>query len=141
MIAFLSRFWLDAQNTDLKEELEQKQAVLSASVSFERNFRNTQKRLEIFSKLIKEEGRVSDVLNTATSYLPTDPFLTAFTVNSSGVTILGTTPNEQSIQQYIINLQVSGKFDEVGLVSLKSNAKDPSLIDFEIVAKEADNNK
>jgi hypothetical protein len=138
MIAFLSRFWLDAQNTDLKEEIEQKQAVLTASVSFEKNFKDTQKRLEIFSELSKEEGKVTEVLSTATSYLPLseDLFLSSFTVNSTGIIIEGTSPNEQSIHQYIVNLVSSDKFNEIGLVSLKSNAKDPSLIDFEITAKE-----
>src|SRR3989304_5055627 len=51
MIAFLSRFWLDAQNTDLTEELQQKQAVLSASKAFDAEFKDTQKRLKVFTDL------------------------------------------------------------------------------------------
>lgn len=136
MFAFLSRFWLDAQNTDLKEELEQKKAVLSASINFEKNFKDAQKRLEIFSSLAKEGAKSSEMLNTITSYLPPEIFLTSLTINLESLTIEGTSPNEQSIQQYIVNLSSSQKFQEVSLVSFKSNAKDPGLIDFKIDLKE-----
>ena len=32
MIAFLSRFWLDAQNTDLSEEIEQKKEEIEIDI-------------------------------------------------------------------------------------------------------------
>ena len=44
MVAFLSRFWLDAQNTDITEEMTQKQAVLAASLDFERKFKETKEK-------------------------------------------------------------------------------------------------
>ncbi len=67
MIAFLSRFWLDAQHTDLNEEIQQKQAVIEATQNFESEFKDTQKRLSIFSKLATNDSPISNNLKAETS--------------------------------------------------------------------------
>lgn len=36
VVAFLSRFWLDARITDLNDELKQKQAVITSLATFEK---------------------------------------------------------------------------------------------------------
>lgn len=132
MIAFLSRFWLDAQNTDLNDEIEEKTAVLTTSKNFEKEFRSTQKKLKIFSELTKENAKYAEILNTTVSYLPSDLFLTAVTFKEGVAEIEGYTPNEISIQQLIVNLTSSGKFTEVGLLELSNDPKDSTLLIFKL---------
>jgi hypothetical protein len=81
MVAFLSRFWLDAQNTDLTEELDRKQAVLASSLNFEKEFKDTQKRLEIYSDLTSYKLPKATIASTISQLLPPDIFLTS-TINS-----------------------------------------------------------
>ena len=52
MVAFLSRFWLDAQNTDLDEEITQKQALIAASLGFEKRFKQTQSVVPVLMPLL-----------------------------------------------------------------------------------------
>lgn len=132
MIAFLSRFWLDAQNTDLNDDIKEKAAVLTASKNFEREFENTQKRLEIFSELTKNEGVYADILKTVVSYLPTDLFLTTVIFEEGSLQIEGSTPNEMSIQQLIVNLSSTGKFSDIGLVELSTDPKNPIFLNFKL---------
>ncbi len=132
MGAFLSRFWLDAQNSDLDDELQQKQALLTASLSFEKEFKNTQKRLKIFSDLTANEGVVTDSLQTVTKFLPQDLFLTSVRFFENSLEIQGTSPSEISIQQLIVNLLSTDKFGDISLNEIKTNAIDPNILDFTI---------
>lgn len=135
MVAFLSRFWLDAQNTDLNDDIEQKTYVLEASRDFEREFENTQTKLKIFSELTQNQGVYAKALNETVSYLPSDLFLTAVILNEDNLDIEGSTPNEVSIQQLMVNLSSSTKFSDVGLVELASSPRDPYLLNFKLSAK------
>lgn len=135
MIAFLSRFWLDAQNTDLSEEIQQKQAVLLASQDSEKEFKDAQKRLKVFTELTKDETVVSRSLNTIRSYLPDDIILDTISFSKDAVHIEGLSPNERAVQQLIINLDSTENFEDVSLIELKSDQNNTSLMKFNIEAK------
>lgn len=135
MIAFLSRFWLDAQNTDLTEELQQKQAVLSASQDFDAEFKDTQKRLKVFTDLTANQDIVSKSLNTLKSYMPDDVFLSLISFSKDTLDFEGLSPNERSVQQLIVNLDSTDIFENVVLIELKSDQNNSSLLKFTIQAK------
>ena len=132
MIAFLSRFWLDAQNTDLSEEIQQKQSVLAASQNFEKEFKDTQGKLSIYSEIAKGRGVFSNPLQTITSYLPQDLYLTSVRISDNTVEIEGTSPNERSIQQLSVNLNASEIFTEIEIVEIVTSGADPSLLNFKL---------
>jgi Tfp pilus assembly protein PilN len=132
MIAFLSRFWLDAQNTDLNDDIKHKTAVLAASKDFEKEFKNIQDRLYIFSDLTKNQGIYADILGTVVSYLPQDLFLTTLIFKEGSLQIEGSTANEKSIQQLMVNLSSTEKFSELNLTELATNPKDSVLLDFKL---------
>lgn len=132
MIAFLSRFWLDAQNTDLNEKIKHRTDVLTASKDFEKEFKGIQNKLNIFSELTKNEGVYNEALDTLVSYLPPDLYLTATNFQGYSLQIEGSTSNEVSIQQLIVNLTSSEKFSDIGLVDLSTNPRDPYLLNFKL---------
>jgi Tfp pilus assembly protein PilN len=136
MTAFLSRFWLDAQNTDLTEELEQKQAVLAASNEFDKEFKDTQKRLAAYSELTEKQQFVTNSLGALGSYLPDDIFLTIISYSENTQLIEGLSPSERSIQQFIVNLESTGIFEGVTLTELKSDQNNSALLKFSINAAE-----
>lgn len=133
MAAFLSRFWLDAKNTDLTEEIEQKKDVLVASTEFENEFKQIQKRLEILSELTKSEKLITNSLKTVTSYLPPDIFLDSFSFSENKIALIGISPGEISVQQLIVNLQETENFEEVSLVSIDSETESADLLKFQIL--------
>lgn len=130
MVAFLSRFWLDAKNSDLNDEINDKKAVLVASSNFEKEFKDTQARLSIFSKITSSEKAPGMSLTTVTSYLPDDVYLTNFVYSKDKINLEGSSPSETSIQQFLTNIAASGKFKEVNLDKLESDTKDDVLLNF-----------
>lgn len=133
MIAFLSRFWLDAQNTDLNDEMRQKQAVLSSYSQFERDFKSVQNRLKIFSALSSNEGIVNESVRLIVSYLPDEAYLTKSSISDANATIEGLSPNETGIQQFIVNLQSSDKFNEIKISEISTD-KDTGLLFYRLTA-------
>jgi Tfp pilus assembly protein PilN len=132
MIAFLSRFWLDAKNTDLNEEIKRKQAAIAASLPFENDFKDIQARLDIYAGLAREEGVMSNTVSMLASYLPPDVVLTSLTFGKSGVEIGGMSPSETSVARLIANLQGEDSFQNVRVTEIRSGEKDISILSFKI---------
>lgn len=128
MAAFLSRFWLDARKSDLGEEIRQKQSIISSQMAFEKDFKDIQARLAVFSEL--SEGKIiSETLATITSYLPPVVLLSSYTFEED-ITIRGLSPNEANVAQLIANLESSNSFEEVSLTNLSIDSQNPGLILF-----------
>lgn len=127
MAAFLSRFWLDARNADLNDLIKQKVAVISASSEVETEFRDTQKKLKIFSTLAAQEGAVSNTINRITSALPSDVFLISYSFNQESIQVKGSSPSEVSIAQFIVNLENSDIFEKVSLSNVDTAQEETSL--------------
>ena len=128
--AFLSRFWLDARISDLNDSIRLKQAIIAASSEFEKDFRNTQAQLGIFTSLTKEGAAASYVLETASSLLPNDIYFSNFNFTKSEARINGVAPSEQTIAQYIANLESVDNFKEVSLTRLDSSEDNTNLLIF-----------
>lgn len=132
LLAFLSRFWLDAQNADLNELIEQKQAVIATSSEFEREFRSIQKRLGVFSGLTSNKETASETLNSIVRSMPPDVLLASLLLSGETVQVEGLSPTERGIQQFIVNLESSELFQKVTLVEVEANQADESLTLFKI---------
>jgi Tfp pilus assembly protein PilN len=132
MVAFLSRFWFDAQNTDLGDEIKEKQAIIASFSDFENEFKEIQTRLKVFSELTANEGLVANSIKTTTSSLPPDVFLNLLSFSQNIITIEGTSPSEKSIQQLIVNLDSKDIFKTANLTEMGTVVNDPNLFKFKI---------
>lgn len=133
LIAFVSRFFLDTQNADLSEVIKQKQAVIAASVEFEKDFRDAQRRLETFSQLTSDEETVNETLNLIIGVLPSEVFLSSFVLGEEeNISLEGFSTTERAIQQFIVNLQATDLFGSVSILQVESGTIDPTLSFFRI---------
>ena len=62
LLAFIYRFSLDRQITDLNENVDQKAAIVEANLTFEHSFRNLQLRTERIAQLLTNQGLPVKVL-------------------------------------------------------------------------------
>lgn len=120
MAAFLSRFWLDAKNSDLNELIAQKKAIILSFNNVEEEFRLAQKRLGIFSKLTSATP-VSENIKSVISYLPPDISLNSVSENGNSLQIIGSSGSEQGIAQFIVNLESAKNLQEVTLSQIDSD--------------------
>jgi len=133
MAAFLSRFWLDANNSDLNEAIAQKRAVIASFSETENKFRAFQKQIDIFSKITSLTQR-SEYLNLITSLTPPDVILSSISDSEDSVQITAHSGSEQKISQFIKNLSSNDKFKDVSLSKIDSSEDNPSLIVFTVKA-------
>jgi|SRR3989304_2676192 len=132
ILAFLSRFFLDAENADLSEEIEQKQGIIASSSDFEKTFRQTQKKLTIFSELTTQDGQASGVLSKIAVSIPPDVYLESISLNDNSLSLVGLSPNERSIQEFVVNLEANLGSKNVNLDRVETSFQDPSLMKFSV---------
>lgn len=132
MGAFLSRFWLDAKNSDLNDELKQKSALVQASSDFEQEFRSVQQKLATIKTLESLSTNFSEDSQKIASATPSDIFLVSSAKAEGNMSISGTSPSERSIAQLIANLESIEGYSEVSLSQLNTNVEDGALLGFTI---------
>ena len=129
ILAFLSRFWLDAKNADLNDILRQNEAVIVAYEDFEGEFRGIQNGIKIFSDL-SAEPTLNSLITKAVNLLPDDIRLVSISKAETSLQIKGASASERSIVQYITNLSADPTFKEVKVTNAASSAENQSVIVF-----------
>lgn len=129
MGAFLSRFWLDAQNSDLNDSIGIKSAQISAQSDFEKQFRSIQNKLNIFTSLANEP-QPSGKLNIISSKVPPDIVLSGISIGDTSAQLKGTAGSEVGIAQFLSNLQTEKTLKTVELGSLSTTENNALLTVF-----------
>lgn len=133
MAAFLSRFWLDAESSDLNDTILQKKAIITSFAETEKRFRTFQKQIDVFNKIASLPQK-SEYLNLITSLTPVDVILNSISDSENSVQIVGYSDSEQNISQFIKNLSSNSKFKDVSLNKIDSAEGSSSTIVFTIRA-------
>lgn len=129
ILAFLSRFWLDAKNADLNDILQQNEAVISAYQDFENEFNAVQKGIKIFSDL-NAETSLNSLVTKAVNLLPDDVKLVSIAQVGSSIQVKGASASERSIVQYITNLASEPDFKEIKVTNAAASAENQAVIVF-----------
>ena len=128
ILAFLSRFKLDRDITDLHEEIGQKQAIIEATYDLEDGFRNLQNRLTKIQTLESSSISPISVLDTLSQYIPTEIYLADLTSSGNKITLTAIAPSEVSFGVFVNNLTNSKKFSNINLgVVTRGGSKEPGL--------------
>ena len=132
LLAFISRFSLDRKNTDLTEELAQKQAIIQANVEFEKEIKSLQANLATTKKLLTDQAKPVRLINELETYLPPDVYLTSLEVTKNKLTIAATAGTTAGFAQFLSNLQSTKFIKNVVLGDIQR--KPGSGIDFLLTA-------
>lgn len=97
LLAFLSRFKLDRDITDLSEEISRKKNIITAAEPFENKVRQLQNRIDKVSLIESESIHPDRTLDYITTVLPQDTVLDTVTVDGPKITISGTTSTEAGL--------------------------------------------
>lgn len=119
MAAFLSRFWLDTQNSNLNKSIKAKSAQITAQADLEKQFRSVQSKLNIYEK-IGSSQKNSDVIDRITSRVPQSITLSRIAIENDGIDIRGSSASDSDIGQFVYSLQGS-PFKSVDLKQVNSS--------------------
>ncbi len=131
MGAFLSRFWLDAQNSDLNDAISVKSAQVSSQSDFEKNFRDLQDRLSVFNDYTKNTG-TSTLLTKVVSRVPQNVTLQSLSFQDGSIQIKGTAGSEIDIAQFISNLKAEKSFKNAALGQVGTSDANQSSVVFNL---------
>jgi Tfp pilus assembly protein PilN len=117
MGAFLSRFWLDAQNSNLNNLIKIKSAEISEQADLEKQFRVVQSKLDIFKK-INQNQNASKYIERITGNVPQSIILSRISVGDGKIEVRGTSTSDYDIAQFIASLEGNPfKSTELGQIS------------------------
>lgn len=131
LLAFLSRFKLDRDLTDLHQSINQKQAIILGARDLELEVRSLQDHLAIIKKLGEKRGLPSKLLSTFEGLTPSDVTLTGFSLDASKITLTAVTLSNESFTTFLNNLSASAHFSDISLDSV-GKAKSGEGIEFKI---------
>lgn len=127
--AFLSRFWLDSKNSDLTEEIKQKEYQIKALKPIENSFKGIQKKMSAFLT-ISSQPKASSTIASIASLVPTSISLNSIAISDEAISISGNTPDEKVLNQFLNNLKESQQFTNVGLTQLERDQEKEGLLRF-----------
>jgi len=115
ILAFLSRFKLDRDLTDLGEKIKQQQVIIQASSEFEKEFRFLNKRIQTIESLRKDQLEAEGVLKEITSLIPLDVQLTELNITGNQLSFTSFAPSERGLDTFLKKLKESSKFQNISL--------------------------
>jgi len=110
ILAFLSRFKLDKDLTDLGEEIKQKQAIIQASTQFEKKFRFLNKKIKVIKDLKMSRLQSGPILEEIATLIPIDVYLSNFSVSGKDVVLDAIAFSEGGLATFLKNLKESSRF-------------------------------
>lgn len=135
ILAFLSRFKLDRDLTNLYEDIKQKQIIIESNREFEESFRFLQKRLAAIKGLEEKELAAGEVMDQITRLTPVDVSFSDFTATGQEISLVATTLSEQGLATFLNNLKQSPQFKNLVISSLSSGTEQGVGIQFELTSE------
>ena len=119
LLAFISRFSLDRKNTDLTEELGQKQAIIEANLDFERDIKSLQAHLTTAKILLADQAKPIEVVNILESLIPADVYLSSIRYIAQQIKHFRNRRHHERICTILSNLQSIQQIQNVMLGDIR----------------------
>lgn len=130
--AFLSRFWLDRQLTDLADRNNELKTQIEARASFESAFRDLQERLSVYGKVYGEKTIASSVIANIASLLPSDVSLSSVSMTEGAFVLQGSALSERGLAGFIKALDGKEEFENTVLTEVSLETGGQQTIRFSI---------
>jgi len=135
IIAFISRFKLDRDLTNLNEEIRQKQAIINSSSDFEQEFLSLQKRLSIVEGLNKNQVEVNKIMDIFTQLTPVGVKLSNFSLTGEEINLTAIANSEFTFASFLKSLKNSTQLKNVAVFNISIKEEYTSGISFNIKAE------
>jgi len=132
ILAFLSRFKLDRDLTDLGEKIKQQQAIITSWSNFEKEFRFLNKRLQTIEEFRKNQLESGEILEEMASLIPLDIVISDFSVSNKQLSLSANALSEGSLSVFLRNLKNSSKFKNISLTQISLSPEKEIGIKFQI---------
>ncbi|MBI3577480.1 PilN domain-containing protein [Candidatus Gottesmanbacteria bacterium] len=121
LLAFISRFSLDRKLTDLKEEIDQKQAILTANASLEQNIRGVGDQIAKIKAIMANQAKPANTFSLVATLLPNDTYLNSLEITPDKFSAEVVSATTDGFGQFLTNLQSIKQITRVEVGEIKKN--------------------
>jgi Tfp pilus assembly protein PilN len=132
ILAFLSRFKLDRDLTDLGEKIRQQQAIIVSWSNFEKDFRFLNKRLQTIEEFRKSQIESGEILEELANLIPLDIVVSDFSVSNRQLSLSASAFSEGGLSSFLRNLKNSKNFKNITLTQISLNTEKEIGIKFQV---------
>jgi len=132
MSAFLWRFGLDRQMTDLKKQIAKNVAIIKSYEQIERDFVLTQKRVAKAKEVIDDQERIVKSLNGLALITPYDVWYEKLTISKTNVSFAAYSKSLAGFSQLLTTLQKNEAYKSVSIGKIQDGGSQNAKMQFEI---------
>lgn len=132
MGAFLWRFTLDRQLTDLKKSIAKDVAVIKSYDQIERDFILTQKRVENAKSVIAEQKAITDELARLAAATPVDVWYDKLTITPDSSSISAYSKSLPGFNQFLATLEQDPSYKGVSIARIQNGGVQGAQMQFEM---------
>ncbi len=132
ILAFLSRFKLDRDLTNLNEAIKQKQAIINSSSELEKNFRFLQKRIAAIETLQKNQKEADQILNIFAEITPVGVRLSNFSYVNKKISLTAAANSELALGTFLKNLKELPNLKKLSLTKVSATEENKEEITFNL---------
>jgi len=133
--AFFSRFSLDRRLLDLSEKVKTKQAIVNATSSLEKNFRETQNKLEIIKNLKLSQNQYSQTIEQLTQMVPKTVTIDRLDLKEDTLVLNAKTPSGAEFVKFLTQLFTWKDLSQVVLKNARLSRSGGFIFNLEIKIK------
>lgn len=130
LMAFISRFSLDRRLTDLTEEITQKQTIIQANSSFEKEINTLQTNITSVKLLLKDQDKPANIVTLFENVLPADVYINHVEISANTVSADVIAGSTEGFSQFLVNMQSSKIIKNVTLGDVSKNAQSGIVFHF-----------
>ena len=132
MGAFLWRFSLDRELTDLKKSIAKNVAIIKSYDQIERDFVLTQKRLTTAKTVIGQQKAITEELAVLASSTPVDVWYEKLTLTPTSTTLSAYSRSLPGFSQFLSSVQRNPRYGGVSVARIQDGGAQNAQIQFEI---------
>ena len=125
--AFISRFWLDRQNSDLGETLRQQKAILESTKEFEKEYNSLGLKLKYITNFYATDDQLVPQLTAISESIPNDVAIIDISSNrtdsSQSFNLSSFAYSQESIINLIVNLSLNPQIKSVEIRRIEKKTK------------------
>ncbi len=132
MGAFLWRFSLDRELTDLKKSIAKNVAIIKSYEQIERDFVLTQKRLATAKTVIGQQKAITEELSVLASSTPVDVWYEKLTLSPTSTTLSAYSRSLPGFSQFLSSVQSNPRYTGVSVARIQDGGAQNAQMQFEI---------
>ncbi|MDD3744688.1 MAG: PilN domain-containing protein [Lentimicrobiaceae bacterium] len=126
IVSFATRFSLDRRNTDLNDQIHEKEQVLKSYGDLETKFRFIQQQITDYQQL-QQEANIVEIFPILNDTIPQNVVFNNLTIRNASLSFSGVAYSQDSLNVLVNNMQLDSHFSNVRISKIESTQQSAGI--------------